>query len=638
MEHGFVKIAAVIPQTTVGDCKANSASIISAAEKAVENGAELILFPELSISSSTCGDIFNQPFFISECEKAVAEIAASTANQNSILIVGAPVHFGNSIYNCAIVMHGGKITGITAKSLLNNNESRHFASGASIPQGCRTMYAGQETAIGTSPIFKTPSFTFGLEIGSESQAPITPGAYLAISGADIILCPSAIGETAGLNTIIRQGIKDQSKRLKCGYVFANSGWGESTSKASYSGYASIAECGHMIVEAERFQTASHMIIGEIDTEKIHKERISDTSFTKYSATTPYIYIEQKDNGSTELTRKISPMPFIPEKQEKDARFNEIFMIQATSLARRMEHTRSQTAVIGISGGLDSTLALLATVKAFDILGKPHSDIITVTMPGFGTTGRTYFNALNLMNSFGTTVKEISIKEACIQHFKDINHNIEIHDITYENSQARERTQILMDIANQLNGIVIGTGDMSELALGWATYNGDHMSMYGINASIPKTLIQHIVRWVAEKCDNEVIAKTLIDIVGTPISPELTPADDKGNIKQKTEDLVGPYELHDFFLYNFVNNGYSPAKIYFLAQKAFEGIYDNTTIKKWLKTFTWRFFTQQFKRSCMPDGPKTGCCSLDREGWDMPSDTSPAMFARICDAIDTEDNL
>lgn len=638
MEHGFVKIAAVIPQTTVGDCKANSASIISAAEKAVENGAELILFPELSISSSTCGDIFNQPFFILECEKAVAEIAASTANQNSILIVGAPVRFGNSIYNCAIVMHGGKITGITAKSLLNNNESRHFASGSLIPQGCKTTYAGQETTIGTSPIFKTPSFTFGLEIGSESLSPITPGANLAISGADIILCPSAIGETTGFNTIIRQGIKDQSKRLKCGYVFANSGWGESTSKASYSGYASIAECGHMIVEAERFQATSHMIIGEIDTEKIHKERISDKSFTKYSATIPYIYIEQKDNGNTKLTRKISPMPFIPEEQEKDARFNEIFMIQATSLARRMEHTRSQTAVIGISGGLDSTLALLATVKAFDILGKPHCDIITVTMPGFGTTGRTYFNALNLMSSFGTTVKEISIKEACIQHFKDINHNIEDHDITYENSQARERTQILMDIANQLNGIVIGTGDMSELALGWATYNGDHMSMYGINASIPKTLIQHIVRWFAEKCDNEVIAKTLIDIVGTPISPELTPADDKGNIKQKTEDLVGPYELHDFFLYNFINNGYSPAKIYFLAQKAFEGVYDNTTIKKWLKTFTWRFFTQQFKRSCMPDGPKTGCCSLDREGWDMPSDTSPAMFARICDAIDTEDNL
>lgn len=638
MKFGFVKIAAAIPQTAVGDCHANATNIIALTEKAVGNGAELILFPELCVTSSTCGDIVSQPFFIAECEKAVAEIAASTASHNSIVVIGAPVGYRNSLYNGAIVLHNGRITGITAKSIIGSrngaDESRRFASASALPCGCMVEYAGQKALMGTGIIFSTPSFTFGIEIGSESQAPAAPAAQLAAAGAQIILCPSAMSETAGLSTIIRQDIMAQSRRLKCGYILANSGWGESTSYASYSGYASVAECGAIIAEGERFLTTPQILISEVDTEKIRKERLGDTSFTQ-AADTPYIYIEQEPNDSTVLTRHISPAPFIPLESEKDALFNEIFMIQATALARRIEHTRSKTAVVGISGGLDSTLALLATVKAFDILGKPHSDIITVTMPGFGTTGRTYFNALNLMTQCGTTIKEISIKEACIQHFKDICHDIDNHDITYENSQARERTQILMDIANQMNGIVIGTGDMSELALGWATYNGDHMSMYGINASVPKTLIQHIVRWAAGKCDDEQIAKTLIDIVGTPISPELTPADDKGNIKQKTEDLVGPYELHDFFLYNFVCNGYSPAKIHFLALKAFDGKFDSPTIKKWLKTFTWRFLTQQFKRSCMPDGPKTGCCSLDRQGWDMPSDTSPAMFAKMCDGIETD---
>ena len=638
MKFGFVKTAVAVPLITVGNCHANAESIISATDESVGAGAEIILFPELCVTSSTCGDLIGQPFFIQQCENAVAGIAASTASHNSIIVVGAPVCYRNSLYNCAIVMHNGRIAGIAAKSILSNrngnNESRHFASGSAIPCGSYTTYAGQKTAIGTGLIFSTPEFTFGIEIGSEASAPLSPAARLATTGAELILNPSAIGETAGYNTALRQAITAQSSRLKCGYLHANSGWGESTSKVSYSGYACIAECGCIIADAERFQTTSHITISEIDIEKIRKERIKDTSFA-YHSDTPYIYIGQRSSDSTELTRHISSTPFIPNDNEKDARFNEIIMIQATALARRIEHTHSQTAVIGVSGGLDSTLALLVTAKAFDIIGKPHSDIITVTMPGFGTSGRTYFNAQELMKSLGTTIKEISIKDACIQHFKDISHDINNHDITYENAQARERTQILMDIANQNNGIVIGTGDMSELALGWATYNGDHMSMYGVNASVPKTLMQHLIRWVAKEKGNERIAKTLLDIVGTPISPELTPADEKGNIKQKTEDLVGPYELHDFFLYNFVCNGFSPEKIFFLAQKAFNGAYSNDTIKKWLSTFFWRFTTQQFKRSCMPDGPRTGCCALEQGWWSMPSDADPTALSTLCKKINIE---
>ena len=638
MKYGFVKIAAAVPQIAVGDCITNADNIVSAAGKAAEAGAELILFPELCVSSGTCGDLMWQQYFIKQCEKAIADIAASTAGHNAIVVAGAPVAFRNAIYNCAIVIHKGKVAGITAKGILcnrnGNDESRHFASGTAIPYGSRTILAGQECAIGTGIIFSTPAFTFGIEIGSESLAPITPGAHLATAGAEIILNPSAMSATAGEHTMLRNSIAVQSRRLKCGYILANSGWGESTSKAVYSGYAALSECGDIIAEAGRFSTESHTTVSEIDFERIRKERMSDTSFTQPGAT-PYIYIGQEPSEEASLTRTVHPAPFIPEGEERSTYCSEVFTIQATALARRIEHTHSQSAVIGISGGLDSTLALLVAVKAFDIIGKPHSDIISVTMPGFGTTDRTYNNALQLMRQLGTTIKEISIKDACIQHFKDIEHDMQVHDITYENSQARERTQILMDLANRYNGIVIGTGDLSELALGWATYNGDHMSMYGVNASVPKTLIQHIVRWIADTCECKETALLLNDIVETPISPELTPADDNGNIKQKTEDLVGPYELHDFFLYHTLCNGYSPEKIHYLATKAFEGKHDKATIKKWLSTFFWRFTTQQFKRSCMPDSPATGCCSLASGYWSMPSDTSPAMLSIQCKNIDIE---
>ena len=637
MKYGFIKAAAIVPQIEVGNYKQNAKNIISAIKETAPHEAELILLPELCLTSSSCGDLFTQPYFIKGCEEAIIEIAASTEPHNSIIVFGAPVAYRNAVYNCAIIAHKGNIEGIIPKNTLKDrqecNESRHFASGSQIPAGSTICIGGNKIPFLPKAIFKTPAYTFGIEIGSEARLPIPPSALLSVSGAEIILNPASATETAGSNKATRSAIEEQSKRLHCGYIYANSGWGESTANASYAGYASISECGKVIAETKRFLTRQHSAISEIDLDKIRKERSADSTFTQQTDI-PYIYISQEESLSSTLTRSIDAHPFIPSEEERDARCNEIFNIQSTALARRIQHTHCETAVIGISGGLDSTLALLVVARAFDIIGKPHSSIITVTMPGFGTTDRTYSNALQLMQSLGTTIKEISIKEACIQHFKDIEHEISSHDVTYENSQARERTQILMDVANKYNGIVIGTGDLSELALGWATYNGDHMSMYGVNASVPKTLVQHIVRWAAGNSNDQTVSATLHDIVDTPISPELTPADEQGNIKQKTEDLVGPYELHDFFLYNFASNGYSPQKIYYLASIAFAGTYDSTTIKKWLRTFVWRFVTQQFKRSCMPDGPITGSCNLTT-GWKMPSDTSPEMLAELCRKIDEE---
>ena len=638
MRYGFVKTAVAVPATNIGDCHYNAKEITSLAHKAAGLEAEIVLFPELSLTTVSCGDLYTQPFFLQECEKAIGHICEETKSLDTIIVLGAPIAHRNTVYNCAVVIHKGTICGIVPKSRLDNrkhsNESRWFTSGTTLPQGCSTSIAGREVPFGTYIVFSTGQYTFGIEIGDSMAGPSPASDILAAKGAEIILNPRNCCEEAGCIKYLKNGIAQQSMRLKCGYLLANGGWGESTGKAVHSGYAAISECGDIIAESERFLTKNHITISEIDIDKIRKERAADSGFTKQSDI-PYIYIEQEASNCTTLTREIQRTPFVPKAEESSTFCNEVFMIQAAGLARRIEHTRSKCAVIGVSGGLDSTLALLVAVKAFDILERPHSDIITVTMPGFGTSGRTYYNALNLMKSLGTTIKEISIKEACIQHFKDIEHDIANHDITYENSQARERTQILMDIANKYNGIVIGTGDMSELALGWATYNGDHMSMYGVNASVPKTLMQHMARQMAKESENEEISKTLLDIVDTPISPELTPADDKGNIKQKTEDLVGPYELHDFFLHCFVHSGYSPAKIQFLAQNAFKEMYDNATIKKWLKTFIWRFFTQQFKRSCMPDGPRTGCCSLDAQGWNMPSDASPALLANMCDNIGIE---
>ena len=633
MKYGFTRTATAVPAITAGDCRKNAMEIIAIAKELSEKNAELILLPELCLTSSNCGDLFLQRAFIKECEQAIDDITQNTKNVNSIIVFGAPVSRNNALYNCAIVMHKGAIKGIAAKKILNNgttNELRWFTSGNTLPCNATANIAGVEVPMLKDAIITTDCYSFGIEIGNESQAPLAPGAALACNGADIILNPSANEELADSNRQTKCRIEADSRRYKSCYMHANSGLGESTSRSAYAGYNAIAECGNIIAEGKRFQTGTNYTIADIDIEKTRNSRRGDSNFIGNNI--QYIKIEQ-ECICAEPERTFKQLPFIPTGETAKERLEEIFMIQATALAHRIRHTRATVCVIGISGGLDSTLALLVTEKACRLAGKASTDIIAITMPGFGTSGRTYNNAIKLMENMGVTIKEISIKEACIQHFKDIEHDIDKHDITYENSQARERTQILMDIANQKNGIVVGTGDLSELALGWATYNGDHMSMYGVNASVPKTLMQHLVRHVAENSENTEVKATLLDIIDTPISPELIPADNNGNIKQKTEDLVGPYELHDFFLYHFIHNGFAPEKIYFMAKRAFGGIYDNETIKKWLTTFMRRFFIQQFKRSCMPNGPVTGHCNLSPQGgWIMPADINGTVWNEACSKL------
>ena len=621
MKHGFVKIATAVPALSTGDPIHNATSIIDAIDMC-KNEAEIILFPELCLTTSSCESLFHHPLLAKECEKVLSRIAKETKDCNAIIAIGTPILHNSALYNCTAVMHNGEIICLVPKA----TSDRWFSGSNSLDEDDAATLCNKTVPFLKNGIIRTESFTFGIEIGNDAEAPLPPGAKAAMAGAHIILNPTASAEKAGRHACLRERIKQQSKRYECIYVYAESGWGESTSKAVYSGYCAIAECGSIIAESERFRTSTGITITEADAEKATNRRIGNSNFSGKEASNS-LKIHTSTITDSTFRRRFSPTPFIPEKSESCMRYEEIFSIQATALARRIAHTHADTAIIGVSGGLDSTLALLVTVKAFDILGRKRESIIAITMPGFGTTGRTYNNALALMSRLGVTQKEISIKEACLQHFKDIEHDAALHDVTYENSQARERTQILMDIANKHNGLVIGTGDMSELALGWATYNGDHMSMYGVNASVPKTLMQHIVRWVAESNENIEIRETLLDILDTPISPELTPANDNGTIKQKTEDLVGPYELHDFFLYHFMRNRFSPEKILFMAQNAFEGTYNDETIKKWLKTFVRRFFVQQFKRSCMPDSPKTGSCSFsDGEKWSMTADNNHRIWS------------
>lgn len=636
MRYNFVKTATAVPAIIAGDCRTNAKEIISLSKELAGKDVELILFPELCLTSGSCGDLLLQSTLLKECELSIKEISEETRHLEPIIVFGAPVLQGNTLYNCAIVMHRGTIKGAVAKGILRNvmtNEARWFASANTIPCSTSIKIAGQETIIDKNCIFSTDNYSFGIEFGNEAESPVPPGATLAACGADIILNPSQNEELAGSHKHCITRITEQSRRYRCGYMHANSGWGESTSHATYAGYNCIAECGNIIAEGERFCTVSAYTIAEIDIDKIRHRRRGDSCFMD-NGITNRIHIPQQESHNEELCRNIDATPFIPKGEDAAERYQEIFNIQATALARRIKHTYASTCVIGISGGLDSTLALLVTEEACRMAGKSNSDIIAITMPGFGTSGRTYNNAMELMKSMNVTIKEIPIKVACLQHFKDIEHDVENHDVTYENSQARERTQILMDVANKMNGIVVGTGDLSELALGWATYNGDHMSMYGVNASVPKTLMQHIVRWVALNSKDNTKREILLDITETPISPELIPVDENNNIKQKTEDLVGPYELHDFFLYHFIRNGYSPEKIQFLALKAFKERYDDTIIKKWLATFMRRFFIQQFKRSCMPDGPVTGKCNLSPQGgWLMPADISGILWNDACKRIE-----
>lgn len=636
MNYGFVKVAAAVPRVKVADCKFNSERLEGLITIAEGKGVQILTFPEMCITGYTCGDLFAQQLLLEQAEMALIQILNSTRQLDIISILGMPVVVNSTVINAAVVIQKGKILGVVPKTYLPNYkefyEQRWFTSALQVSENSVRL-CGQIVPMGNNLLFETAETTFGIEICEDLWATVPPSSSLALQGAEIIFNLSADDEGIGKHNYLCSLISQQSARCISGYVFSSSGFGESTTDVVFAGNGLIYENGYLLARSERFCMEEQLIINEIDVECIRAERRVNTTFAANKANCPgkeavRISTEFVNSKDLNLTRTFNPHPFVPQGSELNSRCEEIFSIQIAGLAQRLLHTGAKTAVIGISGGLDSTLALLVCVKTFDKLGLSRKDILGITMPGFGTTDRTYHNAIDLMNSLGVSIREISIREACIQHFKDIGHDLNIHDVTYENSQARERTQILMDIANQTWGMVIGTGDLSELALGWATYNGDHMSMYGVNAGIPKTLVKHLVQWVAENGMDETSKATLLDIVDTPISPELIPADENGEIKQKTEDLVGPYELHDFFLHYFLRFGFRPSKIYFLAQTAFSGVYDDETIKKWLQTFFRRFFNQQFKRSCLPDGPKVGSISISPRGdWRMPSDASSAAWLK-----------
>ena len=642
MDYGFVRVAAAIPPVSVADCRANVEGIIGLMNEAAARGVQLVVFPELSITAYTCGDLFGHRLLLDEAEHSLQYLLEQTASLPLLSVVGMPVASATRIYNCAVVFSGGKIRGVVPKTYIPNYnefyEARWFTSGADADFDEITL-CGQQVPFGTNLLFRFGRATLGVELCEDLWTPCPPSSYHALQGADIIANLSASDELIGKHDYLLSLLKQQSARCRAAYIYASSGFGESSTDLVFAGNAIVAECGTVVAESERFSFEPQLVVTEVDVERLQGERCVTNTFSSASvAGKPYHTVDCSDIPVVPVhyTRTVAPHPFVPSHPETlDRRCREILDIQISGLAKRLLHTHARTAVIGISGGLDSTLALLVCVQAFDKLSIPRDRIVGVTMPGFGTTDRTYQNAIGLMQALGVTVREIPIREACIQHYKDINHDIAVHDVTYENSQARERTQILMDIANQTNGMVIGTGDLSELALGWATYNGDHMSMYAVSAGIPKTLVKYLVAWVAHHRIEDAARAILLDIVDTPISPELIPADEQGNITQKTEDLVGPYELHDFFLYYMLRFGFRPAKIYYLAMRArFDQPYDAATIKKWLTIFMRRFFNQQFKRSCLPDGPKVGSVAISPRGdWRMPSDASSAMWLRECESLE-----
>ena len=633
MKYGFVKVAAAVPAVKVADVDYNVQQIESIIAQAEGRGVEVIVFPELCITGYTCQDLFKEQLLLDRAESAIITLLDFTRKLDIISIVGLPVIINGLLYNCAAVIQSGQLLGIIPKTYLPNYaefyEKRWFASAQDLNPAV-FYFAGTSVSVSADPklFVTTYGMKFGVEICEDVWAPIPPSNNLALSGADIIFNLSASNELIGKHAYLKSLLAQQSARTISGYVYASSGFGESTQDLVYGGNAMIFENGHLLVEGDRFCFSPQIQQCQIDIEKLRVERRQNTTFINAQRHSHALEIACKpvQEHDFELQRVIDPHPFIPKNEDMQSACEEILNIQVAGLAKRLYHINAQKAVIGISGGLDSTLALLVTVKAYDKLDLDRKGIIGITMPGFGTTDRTHSNAIKLMETLGVTIREISIAKAVIQHFEDIGQDMQLHDITYENSQARERTQILMDVANKENAIVVGTGDLSELALGWATYNGDHMSMYGVNAGVPKTLIRYLVTYVS----GEMATETLLDIVDTPISPELIPADEQGNIKQKTEDLVGPYELHDFFIYYFLRYGFRPKKIFLMAQKAFADTYDDATIKKWLTTFCRRFFNQQFKRSCLPDGPKVGSVSLSPRGdWRMPSDASSALWLKEC---------
>ena len=631
MKDGFIKVAAATPKIKVADPAYNTEEILKIIDETEKNGASILVFSELTISGYTCGDLFLQQPLLTECKNQLVRIVKATEDKSMLVVVGCPIVIKQKLYNCAVVISDGSILGIVPKTHLPNYsefyELRHFASGEGLE---KELWFGEEFGyvdVAVNQLFRCkeiPELVIACEICEDLWVPLPPSTYHAMAGATVICNPSASVETTTKESYRRSLVSNQSARLLAAYIYADAGEGESTQDVVYSGHHIICENGSVLAEAKRF--TNEIVYADIDVQKLAAERRKMTSFPG-GQTDEYFEqefsLEVKEN---KITRTFPKAPFVPDNQdERDKRCDEILSLQSMGLKKRLEHTNCKHAVVGISGGLDSTLAVLVTARAFDLLDIPRENLICVTMPCFGTTDRTYQNAVSLIKELGATLKEVRIEKAVRQHFADIGHDENNHDVTYENSQARERTQILMDMANQYNGMVIGTGDMSELALGWATYNGDHMSMYAVNCSVPKTLVRYLVLYYAETTENKKLSEVLMDVLDTPVSPELLPPVD-GVISQKTEDLVGPYELHDFFLYYMLRFGFPKAKLYRMAKLTFDGVYDDETIKKWLDKFYWRFFSQQFKRSCLPDGPKVGSVAVSPRGdLRMPSDASPSAW-------------
>ncbi len=631
---GFVRVAAAVPKCHVADVEANVAEVKSQITEAIEEGVEVLCFPELTVTGYTCADLFFTQQLQQNALKGVQEICEFTRGKSIIVLVGAPLKVDNNLFNCAFVLTDGEVVGVVPKINLPNTgefyEKRWFTSGRAVreanghPRIPTVELWGGDVPFGIDLLFITRAYCFGIEVCEDLWSPLPPSTQLAIQGAELIFNLSSSNCVTGKHAFRRDMITQQSARVHCGYIYTSSGVGESTTDVVFSGSTYIAENGELLEMGDRFMRDSSMVITEIDIERLRTDRQRNTNFTKdqhgHYRKINVAPIESELGDTEPIHRRFSMTPFLPCKGTEDAYCSDVLSIQISGLARRWEHTHAQTLVIGISGGLDSTLALLVAAQTADVLGYERQRILGVTMPGFGTSDRTYNNAMKLMEELGVSIHEIPIRDVATQHLQDIDHDINRHDVTYENAQARIRTLILMDLANKYNGLVVGTGDLSELALGWATYCGDHMSMYGLNAGVPKTLVRYMVRYIAENLFAEETRETLLDIVDTPVSPELLPLDEQGDIAQKTEEQVGPYELHDFFIYYFLRYGFSRDKIAYMASVAFEDQYTQEQISHWLGIFMHRFYCQQFKRSCLPDGPKVCCVSLSPRGdWRMPSD-------------------
>lgn len=649
-DYGYIRVASAVPSVSVADVDFNVNSICESIKQAIDCKAQLLVLPELCLTSYTCADLFGNEQLLDSAEEGLKKIQSFTEGTDVVVFVGTPLRCDGHLYNCAVCIQNGVILGAVPKTYLPNYkefyEKRWFTSYNVTKTATEITINNEVVPFGADIIFSAGKVKIGVDLCEDLWVPIPPSSIYAINGANVIVNLSASNELIGKNQYLQNLIKHQSDICTTVYVYSSAGYGESTTDLVFAGNAIIAENGTILKESKRFELQPQIAFADVDIEALNNERRINGSyndnmfqFNRQMRLIPLCWPTTLNYDEEILNRPLKTLPFVPnEENRRNSRCEEIINIQTEGLMKRLQFTHINHLVVGISGGLDSTLALLVAIRAFDRLGIERKNIHGITMPGFGTTGRTYNNALSMMNALGVTVEEIPIADAVTQHFKDIKHDINVHDVTYENSQARERTQILMDLSNKYNALVLGTGDLSELALGWATYNGDHMSMYNVNASIPKTLAKHLVMWFATSINSSnpqgvLIHETLLDVLQTPISPELTPADSQGNIQQKTEDLVGPYELHDFFLYYMLRYGYTPKKIFMLAKTAFEGEYDSKTIKKWLTKFMWRFFSQQFKRSCLPDGPKVGSVSLSPRGdWRMPSDAASSIWIKECESI------